>query len=147
MDEIEITGIYSGNIEPKKGASWSRQWSGKETGFPSPAQDHLENKLSLDEYIIRRPAATFFVRVKGDGMTGAGIHSDDILVIDRSLKPAGGSIVIVMLDGEYKVKRIVKKKSSMYFTTDNNPGNLIEITDDLDYSIWGVVAFAIHQYV
>lgn len=145
MDEIEITDIFSGNIERHEDDSaWQFR---KETGFPSPARDHLENKLSLDEYIIRRPAATFFVRVKGDGMTETGIHSGDLLVIDRSLKPKKDSIVIVLLDGEYKLKRVVKKKGKAFFLTDNNPSKAIQITDELDYAIWGVVAFTIHQFV
>lgn len=145
MDDLEITDIYSGNIEREDDDSaWQFR---KETGFPSPARDHLENKLSLDELIIRRPAATYFVRVKGDSMTEAGIHSGDLVVIDRSLKPQQGSLVVVLLDGKHKLKRVVKKKGSTWFLSDNHPNKAIQITEDLDYSIWGVVSFTIHQFV
>ena len=74
-------------------------------GFPSPAEQYLEPPLDLNELLVKRPAATYFVRVEGDSMTGDGIHNDDLLVVDRSLTPATGDVVIASLDGEFTVKR------------------------------------------
>ena len=74
-------------------------------GFPSPAEQYLEPPLDLNELLVKRPAATYFVRVEGDSMTGDGIHNDDLLVVDRSLTPANGDVVISSRDGEFTVKR------------------------------------------
>ena len=73
-------------------------------GFPSPAEQYLEPPLDLNELLVKRPAATFFVRVEGDSMIGAGIHDKDLLVVDRSLTPADGDIIIAAVDGEFTVK-------------------------------------------
>ncbi len=75
-------------------------------GFPSPAEQYLEPPLDLNELLVRRPAATYFVRVKGDSMIGAGIHDKDLLVVDRSLTPADGDVVIAAVDGEFTVKTL-----------------------------------------
>ncbi len=73
-------------------------------GFPSPAEQYLEPPLDLNDLLVKRPAATYFVRVQGDSMTNAGINDDDLLVVDRSLTPADGDVVIAALDGEFTVK-------------------------------------------
>lgn len=75
-------------------------------GFPSPADDYIEGKLDLNRHLIKHPAATFFVRVTGNSMTGAGIHSGDLLIVDRSLEPTDGHVVVAVLDGELTVKRL-----------------------------------------
>ena len=75
-------------------------------GFPSPAEQYMEPPLDLNELLVKRPAATYFVRVSGDSMTGAGINDGDILVVDRSLRPADGDIIIACLDGDFTVKRL-----------------------------------------
>lgn len=137
--------MYSGNIDRSKQGGSNR--FEKETGFPSPAQDHYEKRLSLDEHIVRHPAATYFVRVEGDGMQKAGILSGDILVVDRSLKPVSGHIVIVLLDARYTVKRLEKRSRAFYLCSEQSSANDIPITEDLDYEVWGVVTHAIHKYV
>lgn len=76
-------------------------------GFPSPAGDFMEGKLDLNDYLIKNPPATFFVRVTGDSMIGAGIHPDDLLVVDRSIDPKSRKIVIAVVDGELTVKRLI----------------------------------------
>ena len=73
-------------------------------GFPSPAEQYLEPPLDLNELLVKRPAATYFVRVEGDSMIGAGIRDKDLLVVDRSLTPANGDIIIASVDGEFTVK-------------------------------------------
>ena len=75
-------------------------------GFPSPAEQYLEPPLDLNELLVRRPAATFFVRVSGDSMVGAGIRDGDLLVVDRSLTPASGDIIIACVDGDFTVKTL-----------------------------------------
>lgn len=75
-------------------------------GFPSPAEQYQEQPLDLNELLVRHPAATFFVRVQGDSMTGAGIHDGDLLVVDRSIRPADGDIIIACVDGDFTVKTL-----------------------------------------
>lgn len=145
MDELNITDIYSGNAD-RSGQGGSNRFT-KETGFPSPAQDHYEKSLSLDEYIIRHPAATYFVRVEGDSMQKAGILSGDILVVDRSVKPVSGHLIVVLLDTRYTIKQLEKRGRGFYLCSGLSSEEEIPITDDLDYEIWGVVTYAIHKYV
>lgn len=114
-------------------------------GFPSPADDHLERSLDLNEYMIKHPTATFFVRVEGDSMINAGIRSGDILVVDRALSWKQNSIVVAFLQGEFTVKRIGKKGNMLYLYAENDAYAPIAITSDMDFEVWGVVTFAIHH--
>lgn len=114
-------------------------------GFPSPADDYIERKLDLNTYLIRHPAATFFVRVTGDSMIDAGIHSGDMLVVDRSLEPSGSSVVIAGVEGELTVKRIRKCGGKLFLVSDNSGYEPIEVREDADFSIWGVVTAVIHH--
>lgn len=145
MEDFRITDIYSGDIdrEPKQDKNRFR----KETGFPSPARDHFEKPLSLDEYIIKHPAATFFMRVKGDGLNHIGIFSEDILVIDRSIQPESDRLIVAILEGELVVRKLLKHKKSMYLTKENHLKNARKITNELDFEVWGVVSHAIHKYI
>lgn len=112
-------------------------------GFPSPADDHLEKKLDLNDYLVKHPAATFFVRVAGDSMKGIGITQGDILVVDRALEAKNGSIILAVLDNEFTVKRFVKNRDSVYLHAENKDFEDIVITKDTDFSIWGVITFVI----
>ncbi|MBU0480602.1 MAG: translesion error-prone DNA polymerase V autoproteolytic subunit [Proteobacteria bacterium] len=116
-----------------------------QAGFPSPAEDYIEQSLDLNEYLVKNPAATFFVRVAGDSMTGAGIHHDDILVVDRSLTPASGKIVIAIVDGELTVKRFLQYGSRCRLAAENPDYSDIEIENDMNLEIWGVVTTSIHN--
>lgn len=116
-------------------------------GFPSPADDHIESWLDLNEYLIKNPAATFFVRASGDSMLGAGIRSGDLLIVDRSLEASQGKIVIAALDGELTVKRISFAGGRVQLLPENNKYPPIDITDEQDLVIWGVVTQVIHQAV
>ena len=89
-------------------------------GFPSPADDHIEGKLDLNTHLIKHPSATFFVKATGDSMIGAGIHEGDILVVDRSLEPRNGKIIIAAIDGSLTVKRLVKNGKSTILSPENN---------------------------
>ena len=113
-------------------------------GFPSPADDYIENSLDLNKYLIKHPAATFFVRVKGDSMIDAGIHSSDILIIDRSLDATDKKVVIAVVDGEFTVKRIRRVGEKIYLLPENSDFSSTEITESMDFTIWGVVTNVIH---
>ncbi len=114
-------------------------------GFPSPADDYIERRLDLNAYLIRHPAATFFVRVTGDSMVEDGIHSGDLLIVDRSLEPADNNVVIACLNGELTVKRIRKHTGNLALVSGNPAYESIEITDSMDFEVWGVVTNVIHQ--
>jgi DNA polymerase V len=113
-------------------------------GFPSPADDYIEGKLDLNAYLIRHPAATFFVRAVGDSMINAGIHSGDLLIVDRALEPTDGNIVIAGLDGEFTVKRFKKMGEKVLLAAENSGYETIEVTGERDFAIWGVVTAVIH---
>src|SRR5476651_1795909 len=83
-------------------------------GFPSPAEDHVDKKLDLNEHLIKHPASTFFVKVKGDSMVGAGINSGDMLIVDRSIKARDKKIVVAMLNGDFTVKRLHEKNDKKF---------------------------------
>lgn len=114
-------------------------------GFPSPAADYEEDKLDLNRYLIKNPAATFFVRVSGDSMEGAGIHHGDLLVVDRSIEPRDKSIVIAVINGELTVKRIKIKGKKVALEPENKNYPVQEIAEDTEFEVWGVVTNVIHQ--
>jgi DNA polymerase V len=114
-------------------------------GFPSIAEDYIERPLDLHELLIEHPAATFFVRVDGDSMIGAGIHSGDILVVDRSLTAHHGKIVIALLNGEFTVKRLKIEGKKILLASENSRYRPIEVLEESDFQIWGVVTYVIHS--
>jgi DNA polymerase V len=116
-------------------------------GFPSPAASYIENPLDLNEHLVKHPAATFFVRVMGESMTGAGIFPGDVLVVDRSLEASSNMIVIAAVDGEFTVKRLIKNKSRIVLEPENSKFKPIEINEETDFQIWGVVAYTIHSFI
>jgi DNA polymerase V len=113
-------------------------------GFPSPADDYIEKTLDLNELLIKKPAATFFARAQGESMLGAGIHHNDILVVDRSMDPMPGHIVICALNGELTVKRLAKDGERWQLKAENPAYPDMVIHDDLELVIWGVVTNVIH---
>ncbi len=137
-----VSGIY--RFEKKKQIVRPLFLSGVSAGFPSPADDYIDRQLDLNEYLITNPAATFFVRVAGDSMIGAGINDDDILIVDRSLPPVSGKIVIAVLDGELTVKKLVKTEESCRLVAENPNYPDILIKKGMELEIWGVVTSAIH---
>jgi DNA polymerase V len=115
-------------------------------GFPSPADDHLDRNLDLHELLIQHPAATFYVRLVGDSMKGAGLYDGDILVVDRSLEPKHNDIVIAILDGELTVKRLYRQGSLIHLRPTNSRYPIITIHADRELLIWGVVTGSIRQF-
>ena len=115
-------------------------------GFPSPADDHLEDTIDLNEHLVQHPAATFFVRVQGDSMIGAGIHHGDLLVIDRSLEPKSGSIVVAVVNGELTVKRLKIEGEHIWLMPENPAYHPLEIREGMELVIWGVVAHSVRSF-
>lgn len=113
-------------------------------GFPSPAQDYVEQTLDLNELCIKRPAATFFVRVEGESMIEAGIFNNDILVVDRSVKPAHGDIVVAQIDGEFTVKELCLRPT-LKLIPRNSAYEPIYLASDNELQIFGVVTNVIRQ--
>jgi DNA polymerase V len=116
-----------------------------EAGFPSPADDHLERSIDLNEELINNPAATFYVRVKGDSMRDAGIHAGDVLIIDRSVTPIDRQIVVAMIDGEFTVKRLRKLNDKVFLEAANPAFQPIGVGEDQELTIWGAVTYIIHK--
>ena len=116
-----------------------------QAGFPSPADDHLERSIDLNEHLVKNPAATFFVRVQGESMRDAGISSGDILIVDRSIQPADNQIVVAMLDGDFTVKRFRRREERIFLEAENNAYPPIEVGANQELVIWGAVTFVIHQ--
>lgn len=114
-------------------------------GFPSPADDYVENQLDLNELIVKHPSSTFFVRVEGESMRDAGILSGDILVVDRSIQPANGKIVVAVVDGEFTVKRIAVDETGISLIPENASFSAVRVNPESDFRIWGVVTYVIHR--
>jgi len=113
-------------------------------GFPSPADDHIEGHLDLNEHLIKNPAATFFVTVKGNSMIDASINENDILIVDRSIKPQHGKIVVAAVDGQLTVKRLHKKDGELMLMPENPEFSPIKLNENNEIYIWGIVTNVIH---
>ena len=118
---------------------------GVAAGFPSPAMGDLNGTLDLNRLCISHPAATYFVRARGDSMTGAGIDDGDILVVDRSITPANRRIIIASVNGEFTVKRFEKTSTRMRLLPENPAYKPITITPELGAEFFGVVTFIIKR--
>lgn len=116
-----------------------------EAGFPSPAEDFVEQRLNLNRHLVRNEAATFFVRAHGESMVGAGILDGDLLVVDRSIPAGHNRIVIAALEGELTVKRLVRRKGRVFLAPANPDYPEFEISDCEYVHVWGVVTYAIHK--
>lgn len=114
-------------------------------GLPSHTEDYSVDSLDLNEYLIKHPAATFMVRAQGQSMINAGIHENDILIVDRSIAPASGKIVIAVIDGQLTVKRLHKNKQGKFILLPENPQfEPIEVSEESHALIWGIVTNVIH---
>ena len=117
-------------------------------GFPSPADDYIENHLSLSELLIRNHLSTFLMKTSGDSMVDVGINDGDILVVDRSIEPKNRDVVIAILEGNLTVKRLLFKTSGLVvLKSENTEYKDIKISESVDLEIWGVVTSVIHQFI
>lgn len=113
-------------------------------GFPSPAEDYLDGKMDLNEYLVKHPAATIFVRVSGDSMLESGIRTGDLLVVDRAIQPQDDHVVIAVLNGELTVKRIRIQDGKIVLVPENKAYKPIRVDSEMSFEIWGVVTHVIH---
>ena len=118
-----------------------------EAGFPSPAENYVEQELDLKEHLIRNSDSTFLVRATGKSMVNVGISPGDILIVDRSLEAKNNSIIIVSIDGELTVKRLIKDKNNkkLYLKSENLDYPNIDLKIESDTMVWGVVTYSIHK--
>lgn len=114
-------------------------------GFPSPADDYVEGRLDLNQLLIQNKTATFFLRVKGDSMIGAGIHDGDIIVVDRSVEPVDHSVVVAVVDGELTIKRLVWSNGIAELHPENPKYAPIRFKEGQELTIWGVVTSSVHS--
>ncbi|WP_045222176.1 LexA family protein [Desulfonatronum thioautotrophicum] len=114
-------------------------------GFPSPAEDFLEKRLDLNEYLVRNPPATFLVRVCGQSMRDAGIFDGDMLVVDKSLQPFNGCVVVAIVHGEFTVKTLRLRNGKAYLEPANSAFKDIEVTPEMGCEVWGVVNSVIRK--
>lgn len=115
-------------------------------GFPSPAEDYIEARIDLNDQLIRNKEATFLLTVQGNSMQDAGIKEGDILVVDRSVTPVDGKIVIAALDGELTVKRLAMRSDGVWLLPENEQYPPIKVKEENDMLIWGVVTATISQF-
>ena len=135
-DEVgEIIGVES----DEQGLKLPLMGVSIQAGFPSPADDYIEQKLDLNQFLISHPAATYFVRVVGNSMTGAHIQENDYLVVDRAIAPTHNAIVIAMVERELTVKRLYRRNGVIELRADNPTYPPISITGEMELYIWGVV--------
>jgi DNA polymerase V len=115
-------------------------------GFPAPGDDQVEKILDINDLVVKNPASTFFVRVAGDSMIGAGIFDGDVLVIDRSKEASDGKIVVAAINGELVVKRLAIKDTQHMLVSENNEYSPIVVGEDEECFIWGVVVGSVRQF-
>jgi len=124
------------------------QWlidQGISAGFPSPADDFKEVRISLDKELVKNEEATFYARVSGDSMQGAGLENGDLLIIDRSIEPSNNKIAVCFIDGEFTVKRIKIESKKLYLIPENKKYSPIEINEENELIIWGIVTYVIKK--
>lgn len=118
---------------------------GVHAGFPSPAQDYIEQSIDLNRQLVSHPASTFFARVVGDSMVGRGIEEGDILVVDKSLEARDGDLVVCYLDGEFALKELRVTPDGVHLLAANPKYPAIDVNTDLPFEVWGVVTYTIKR--
>ena len=114
-------------------------------GFPSPADDFKELRISIDQEVVRNEDATFYARVSGESMQGAGLDDGDLLVIDRSIEPKNGKIAVCYIDGEFTVKRLKVVEDGVFLIPENPKYQSIKVTEENELIIWGIVTYVVKK--
>jgi len=114
-------------------------------GFPNPAEEAGGFALDLNDYLVKHPVSTYYLRVEGDSMSGAGIISGDIVVVDKSLEARSGDIVMAAVDGDFALKRLKKEGASVWLAAEHPGYSPMALHEGIDATLWGVVTFVIHQ--
>lgn len=120
-------------------------YTGVSAGFPSPADDFKELRISIDQEVVKNEEATFYARVDGQSMQGAGLDDGDLLVIDRSKEPKDNSIAVCFIDGEFTVKRLKVEEECIFLIPENPNYKPIKVTEDNQLIIWGVVTYVVKK--
>ena len=131
-----------------KGSKTFKQWqvpTANATGFGAAADDYMERGIDLNEQLIRNKPATFFFRMNSDSMIEAGIHSGDVLIVDRSIKAVSGKIIVAILNGELLVRRLQVHTKSVSLIAENKKNGNIQVDEFSGYAAWGVVTYCIHS--
>jgi len=118
---------------------------GISAGFPSPAEDFKELKISIDQEVVKNESATFFARVDGQSMQGAGLDDGDLIVIDRSKEPENGKIAVCFIDGEFTVKRLKVEEDCVYLMPENSKYKALKVTSENQLIIWGIVTYVVKK--
>ncbi|MFV0626188.1 MAG: LexA family protein [Alphaproteobacteria bacterium] len=138
-----MSGLKLSSLEVKSEIELPFAEQGVRAGFPSPAQDFMENSIDLNRELIKHPASTFFARVCGKSMIDSGVDEGDILVIDKSLEPKNGDMAVCYVDGEFTLKYIKISKNEIWLMPANREFSPIQITSENEFMIWGVVTYSI----
>ena len=135
-------------FRPDGSTKWARPlfMTSVSAGFPSPAESYIEGHLDLNRYLIKHPVATFYVRVSGDSMAGAGIQPGSILVVDRMIEADDGDIVIARIGDELCVKRLRLRRGRIWLMPENEKYQPIEVIESMDFEVWGRVMHSIRTY-
>jgi DNA polymerase V len=129
--------------EHQKKLHWAQE--GVSAGFPSPADDFKELRISIDQEVVRNEEATFYARVSGESMQGAGLDDGDLLVIDRSLEPKDKKIAVCFIDGEFTVKRLKVAADCVYLMPENKNYQPLKVTEENELIIWGIVTYVVKK--
>lgn len=142
---MEPDEFYSPAYRGSKQYAQQQVQTANATGFGAAADDYMDRGIDLNEQLIRNKPATYFFKMKGDAMTGAGIFDNDILVVDRSVKNINGRVIVAILNGELLVRRFHKNFSSAFLIADNDRYKTINLAEFGEFAVWGVVIHAIHS--
>ena len=140
----DISGMFA--VDPRTSASIPLMISKAACGFPSPADDYLDRPLDFNELLVKNPPATFAVRVEGLSMRDAGILPGDIAVIDRAVSPTPGCIVMAIVNGEFTIKRYLKRGDQIILHPENPDFPDIVITEGMDFEVWGVLISSLRMF-
>ena len=142
---METEDLYYADYSGSKEFNQQQVYTARATGFGAAADDYAERGIDLNEQLIRNKPATYFMRVNGNTMKGAGIHNGDIVIVDRSLKPRSGNVVIAVLNGEMIIRRYEENNRRIRLVPETANLAPIEVPPGADFWVWGVVTYAIHS--
>ncbi|WP_459209951.1 LexA family protein [Aquimarina rhabdastrellae] len=145
MKESDRKALELYSVERSENQEFILVEEGVSAGFPSPAEDFRQPRISLDRELIDNVEATFFARVRGDSMINAGLSNGDLLVVDKSKEAQHGKIAVCFIDGEFTVKRLDVQKDCVYLMPENDNYKPIKVTEDNELIIWGIVTYVIKK--
>ena len=142
---MEAEDLYYAEYTGSKDFSQEKVHTARATGFGAPTDDYAERGIDLNEHLIKNKPATYFMRVNGNAMVGAGIHNGDVVIVDRSLKARNGKVVIAVLNGEMLIRRYEEYNRKVRLIPETPNLSAIDVDPCADFWVWGVVTYAIHS--